>query len=211
MQNIRCTHRIGQFVQWHIGNVQHRWFSEIIPRSKYSEVSPSIIYEIVWPYFNSMIEERQHRQIAEAFEAKNREALIRYLKENRFSFRELDRVIKVDGKPIAEWEICVWTGRWWDFGFWNANIVSLPYSIPTNNNNDFRMLSNVSCIVCKSLWMPLENLWAAAQCLLLVRSGGWWSKNGRSTSRVWNSLSEWYRSLCCPQYKRLKWHGYVVF
>src|SRR5216117_1850236 len=57
-------------------------FSEIIPRSKYSEVSPSVTYEIVSPYFNSMNEEHQHRQIADkAFESKSREALIRYLQQ----------------------------------------------------------------------------------------------------------------------------------
>ena len=52
-----------------------------------------------------MNDERQHRQIADkAFEDKSRQALIRYLEEQRFLFHELDRVIKVDGKSIAEWE-----------------------------------------------------------------------------------------------------------
>jgi hypothetical protein len=75
----------------------------LIPRLKYSEVSPSIAYRIVSPYFNSMVDERQHRQIAnKAFEAKSSEALIRYLDENRSSFHELDRT--VDGKSIAERE-----------------------------------------------------------------------------------------------------------
>jgi hypothetical protein len=80
-------------------------FSKIIPRSKYFEVSPFVTYEIFSPYFTDMTDERQHRQIADkAFEDKSRQALTRYLEEQGFSFRELDRVIKVDGKLIAEWE-----------------------------------------------------------------------------------------------------------
>jgi hypothetical protein len=80
-------------------------FSKIIARSKYFEVSPFVIYEIISPYFTAMTDERQHRQIADkAFKDKSRQALTRYLEEQGFSFRELDRVIKVDGKPIAEWE-----------------------------------------------------------------------------------------------------------
>ena len=78
---------------------------EIIPRSKYFEVSPSIRYEIISPYFTSMEDERQHRQIADqAFQDKSRQALTRHLEEQQFSYRELDRVIKVDEKTIVEWE-----------------------------------------------------------------------------------------------------------
>jgi len=78
---------------------------KIIPPSKYPELSPFTIYEIISPFFTSMKDERQHRQVADkAFEDKSRQALTRYLKEQRFSFRELDRVIKMDGKIIAEWE-----------------------------------------------------------------------------------------------------------
>ena len=52
-------------------------YSRIITRSKYSEISPSITYEIP----------------------------LRYVGEKRFSFHELDRIINLDGKPIAgEWE-----------------------------------------------------------------------------------------------------------
>lgn len=79
--------------------------TEIIPPSKYSEVSPSIIYEIIVPLFNSMKDEHQHRQVADkAFKEKSRQALTRYLEEQQFSFRELDRVIKADDRIIAEWE-----------------------------------------------------------------------------------------------------------
>jgi len=83
-------------------------FSKIIPRSKYFEVSPHTIYEIISPYFASMMDERQHRQIADkAFEDKSRRALTRYLEEQGLSFRELDRVVQADGKPIAEWEAVI--------------------------------------------------------------------------------------------------------
>ena len=37
-------------------------------------------------------------------EDKSRQALSRYLGEQGFSFRELDRIIEVDGKTVAEWE-----------------------------------------------------------------------------------------------------------
>ena len=39
-----------------------------------------------------------------AFEDKSREALVRYLKEKEYSFRELDRIIMVGKDTIAEWE-----------------------------------------------------------------------------------------------------------
>ena len=52
-----------------------------------------------------MKDELQHRQVADkSFENKSRQTLTRYLKEQGFSFRELGRVFKADGKIIAEWE-----------------------------------------------------------------------------------------------------------
>ena len=51
------------------------------------------------------MDERQHRQVADkCFEDKSRQALSRYLGEQEFSFRQLDRIIEVDGKTVAEWE-----------------------------------------------------------------------------------------------------------
>lgn len=104
----QTTDQLTEFVEVYKGTLAAPGadgFTEIIPRSKYSEVSPSTIYEIISPFFTSMSDERQHRQIADkAFKDKSRKALIRYLDEQRLSFRELDRVIKVDGNIIAEWE-----------------------------------------------------------------------------------------------------------
>ncbi len=63
-----------------------------------------------------MEDERQHRQIADqAFQDKSRQALTRHLEEQQFSYRELDRVIKVDEKTIVEWEgvFALEDGRVW--------------------------------------------------------------------------------------------------
>jgi len=79
--------------------------TKFIPFSKYAKLSPSITYQILSPFFGSMQDERQHRQVADkAFEDKSRKALLRYLEEQQYSFRELSRVVKVDGKIVAEWE-----------------------------------------------------------------------------------------------------------
>ena len=104
----RTTDQLTDFVKLYKGQLSERGsdgFTEIIPRSKYSEVSPSVIYEIISPFFTSLGGERHHWQVTDkAFEEKSREALIRYLKEEQFVFRELSRLIKVDGDIIAEWE-----------------------------------------------------------------------------------------------------------
>jgi len=102
----RTTDQLRDFVKLYKGELAERGsdgFTEIIPQSKYSEVSPSVIYEIISPFFTSLGDERHHWQVADkAFEDKSREALIRYLEEEQFVFRELSRVIKVDGDIIAE-------------------------------------------------------------------------------------------------------------
>jgi hypothetical protein len=104
----RTTDQLSDFVKLYKGVLAEcgsDGFTEIIPRSKYSEVSPSVIYKIISPFFTSLGDERHHWQVADkAFEDKSREALIRYLEEEQFVFRELSRVIKVDGDIIAEWE-----------------------------------------------------------------------------------------------------------
>ena len=106
----RTTDQLTDFVKLYKGQLAERrsdGFTEIIPRSKYSDVSPSVIYEIISPFFTSLGDERHHWQVADkAFEEKSREALIRYLEEEQVVFRELSRVIKVDGESdiIAEWE-----------------------------------------------------------------------------------------------------------
>lgn len=49
---------------------------KIILPSKYSEV---VVYEIIFPFFISVKDEFQHRQVADkAFEDKSRQALTRY-------------------------------------------------------------------------------------------------------------------------------------
>lgn len=108
-QILRCrtTEQLSRFVKVYKGElaVLSTDDTEIIPPSQYSEVSPSTIYEIISPFFTSTKDELQHRQVADKdFKDKSRQALTRYLKEQRFSFHELDRVIKADGKIIAEWE-----------------------------------------------------------------------------------------------------------
>lgn len=108
-QILRCqtTDQLSRFVEVYKGALAVLGVdgTEIIPPSKYSEVSPSTIYEIISPFFASMKDERQHPQAADkAFEDKSRQALTRYIKEQQFSFHELGRTIKVDGSLIAEWE-----------------------------------------------------------------------------------------------------------
>jgi len=108
-QILRCqtTDQLSRFIKVYKGElaVLSADGTEIIPPSKYSEVSPSTIYEIISPFFTSMKNELQHRQVADkAFEDKSRQALTRYMEAQGFSFRELDRVFKADGKIIAEWE-----------------------------------------------------------------------------------------------------------
>ena len=104
----RTTDQLSDFVELYKGQLAERGsdgFTEIIPRSKYSEVSPSVIYEIISPFFTSLGDERHHWQVADkAFEDKSPEALIRYLEEEQIVFRESSRVIKVDGDIVAEWE-----------------------------------------------------------------------------------------------------------
>ncbi len=79
--------------------------TKIIPPSKYSKVTPSTTYKIISPFFASLDDERHHWQIADkAFEDRSRFALIQYLEDQKYSFRELDRVIKVGEDFIAEWE-----------------------------------------------------------------------------------------------------------
>jgi hypothetical protein len=103
----RTTDQLSDFVKLYKGELAERGadgFTEIIPRSKYSEVSPSVIYEIISPFFTSLGDEHHHWQVVDkAFEDKSREALIRYLEAEQFVFRELSRVIKVDGGIIAQW------------------------------------------------------------------------------------------------------------
>jgi hypothetical protein len=113
-------------------------FSKIIPHSKYFEVSPHTIYEIISPYFTSMTDERQHRQIADkGFADKSRRALTRYLEEQGFSFRELDRVVKADGKPIAGMGGCVRVGGWKDLvlGVQTLRLDRILSYYPLSNSN----------------------------------------------------------------------------
>ena len=104
----RTTDQLHDFVKLYKGELAEHGsdgFTEIIPQSKYSEVSPAVIYEIISPFYTSLGDERHHWQVADkTFEAKSRKALIQYLEEEQFVFRELNRVIKVDADIIAEWE-----------------------------------------------------------------------------------------------------------
>ena len=68
-------------------------------------MSPTAVYEIVSPYFNSVQEEQHHRQVADkAFEDKARNWLFKFLKDNGIKYRELGRTVEKDGKAVAEWE-----------------------------------------------------------------------------------------------------------
>jgi len=103
--------------------------SKFISPTKYSEVSPSTVYEITSPFFTSLDEERHHGQISDkAFEDKSRLALIRYVDECQYSLHELNRVIEMGGKLLQNGRGCL-SWRLARFGSWNANIVSRPYSI----------------------------------------------------------------------------------
>jgi hypothetical protein len=82
--------------------------TELILRSRYPELSPTEVYEIVSPYFNSVQEEQHHRQVADkAFVEKARNCLFKLLKDNGTKYRELDRTVENDGKAVAEWEAIV--------------------------------------------------------------------------------------------------------
>lgn len=105
-QVLECetTDELTRFIKLYKGELttlSKNGSTKIIPPSKYSEVSPSTVYEIKSPFFTSIDEDRRHYK---AFEDKSRLALIRYLDEHQRSFHELNRVIKVDGRIVAEWE-----------------------------------------------------------------------------------------------------------
>ena len=79
--------------------------TQLILRSRYPELSPTEVYEIVSPYFNAVQEERHHRQVADkAFEEKARNGLFKFLNDKGIKYRELDRTVEKDGKAVAEWE-----------------------------------------------------------------------------------------------------------
>jgi len=79
--------------------------THLILRSRYPELSPTEVYEIVSPYFNAVQEERHHRQVADkAFEEKARNCLFKFLNDKGIKYCELDRTVEKDGKAIAEWE-----------------------------------------------------------------------------------------------------------
>ena len=63
-------------------------------------MSPSTVYEIGSPCFCPLMVGRRHHQIAD----KAFEPMIGYLSDQKMSFNELERVIQVDGKVVAEWE-----------------------------------------------------------------------------------------------------------
>jgi len=102
------TEEIGDLVQSYRGILRGpgtNGTTELILRSRYPELSPSEIYEIVSPYFTSVAEERHHRQVADkAFEEKARNGLIKFVDDKGLKYRELDRTVTKDGKPVAEWE-----------------------------------------------------------------------------------------------------------
>lgn len=52
-----------------------------------------------------MEDKLHHHQVADkAFEDKSHEALVRYLKQKEYSYRELDRKIMIGKDTIAEWD-----------------------------------------------------------------------------------------------------------
>jgi len=79
--------------------------TQLILRSRYPELSPTELYEIVSPYFNSVQEERHHRQVVDkAFEDNARNCLFKFLKDNGIKYHELGRTVEKNGKAVAEWE-----------------------------------------------------------------------------------------------------------
>ena len=102
------TDELADFVKLHKGLLavlDKDGTNSIVRRSQYSEVSPFTTYNIISPYFTSFEDKFRHHQVADkTFEDKSRDALVRYLKEKGYSFRELDRIIMVGKDTIAEWE-----------------------------------------------------------------------------------------------------------
>jgi hypothetical protein len=109
-QVVECqtTEDLIQFIKSYNGTLATRsenGSAKLIPYSKYSELSPSIVYDIISPFFASIEEQHQPWQTSDrAFEDKSHKALIRYVEEQQFSFRELTRVFKVGDEPKIEWE-----------------------------------------------------------------------------------------------------------
>ena len=82
--------------------------TQLILRSRYRELSPTGVYGIVSPYFNSVQEEPHHRQVADkAFEEKARNCVFKFLKDNGIKYREIDRTVEKDEKAVAKWEAIV--------------------------------------------------------------------------------------------------------
>ena len=67
-------------------------------------LSPNAIYLVSSPYFPMAKEPRYSKNSARAFEDKSRHAIIRYLVSTGLKFNEPERVIKDDGRDVAEWE-----------------------------------------------------------------------------------------------------------
>jgi hypothetical protein len=92
MINFHTIRELSEFVKLYRGilYVMHaNGTSTFILPEKYCEMSPSTVYEIRSPYFDPLIDERRHRQIADkAFEQKSREAMIRYLHDQKIPFHE---------------------------------------------------------------------------------------------------------------------------
>ena len=82
--------------------------SRVLNPNKYMSLSPNAIYVVSSPYFPTEKEKKEEprysKYSARAFEDKSRHAMIRYLVNTGTKFKELDRVIKHDGRDVAEWE-----------------------------------------------------------------------------------------------------------
>jgi len=61
----QTTEELVELVETYSTEFGGNGFSNVLPSSKYFEVSPHTIYEIISPYFTSMMDERHHRQIAD--------------------------------------------------------------------------------------------------------------------------------------------------
>lgn len=104
---VKCqtTNELQDFVKVYKGTLRIVNTDEVILPTLYSDVSPFMTYEIESPFFESMKDERHHRQISDkAFEQKSYEAMIRYFDDHKISFHELNRIIKVAREIVAEWE-----------------------------------------------------------------------------------------------------------
>jgi hypothetical protein len=79
--------------------------SGIIFPSQYQYLSPSEVYRIVSPLYETIAKERYYWKIEdEAFKDKCHNAMIKFLQHQGGEFRELSRTVGEEGRFMEEWE-----------------------------------------------------------------------------------------------------------